>query len=196
MILATLFPLLPDREVALEAITQQNIFRFCKQEGPVKWLILLIVAAYALSNAAVIVVSVMSYTAADGTPNAFKGFGFPAFLFSLVAFGVIYYILVFGAAVRNYPAQPGGLAEGNESQLIQEPGLFEKNSRFSVLRAAHVRVEIWKDNHYNEDLDRVRRFGRRWRTRYLIHRNRKVCHNSAQAIPHPAREPRLTFVCM
>ena len=73
---------------------------------------------------------------------------------------IFYHLLVFGT-VR--PVFPANFAIG--VQEIREPALM---NTFSLLRLANITCEIRKDDEYDYERERVWRFGRRWRARYIM----------------------------
>ena len=112
------------------------------------------------------------YISSDGSSYAFRGFGFPVLLFTMVLFSFFYYLVVFGSAPRVYPARTrpgpdGGDGDGvvDATPPVRVRGVLR---RFSILRWANVRSEVHFDNLYDEDLARVYRFGRRWRVLYFL----------------------------
>ncbi|KAH7143767.1 amino acid permease-domain-containing protein [Dactylonectria macrodidyma] len=128
-----------------------------------QWVMVGFVGLYVALNGAILIINAIPpYVGSDGTSNAFKGFGFPIIVLSILAFSITYYVLVFGAARRVYPI-PGH----PEAPPIVEEGLFSPNG-FSLLRLANVKCEIRKDRYFNPELDRVRRFGRRWRIVFSV----------------------------
>ncbi|KAK7426020.1 hypothetical protein QQZ08_007468 [Neonectria magnoliae] len=75
----------------------------------------------------------------------------------------MYYLAFFGAAKRIY--------QSDVSQFMEkDAGLLRRD--LTLLRIAKTRVEIRKFDHYDEEhSERVRRFGRRWRTRYILRKD-------------------------
>ncbi|KAH7159768.1 hypothetical protein B0J13DRAFT_580965 [Dactylonectria estremocensis] len=144
--------------------TRKPPFRPSKMTSNVgQWVMMGFVGLYVALNGAILIINAIPpYVGSDGTSNAFKGFGFPIIILSILTFGIAYYVLVFGAAPRVYPI-PGH----PEAPPIVEEGLFSPNG-FSFLRLANVKCEIRKDRYFNPELDRVRRFGRRWRIVFSV----------------------------
>lgn len=165
---------LPSRERALRRIPPRGVWRPSQMTGIPRYILGFALFIYSLVNLLLLVVNVIPpYRATDGKSSSFKGFGFPAILFSLLFFGVSYYLLVFGAAARVFPAGRTANAAGEDDddeglrgmQLRKrESGMFKQ----SVLGWADVKVEVRKDYEFNTGLERVHRFGRRWRMRWIL----------------------------
>ena len=135
-------------------------------------------ALYVVTNLAILVINIIPpYGGADGSEVAFRGFGYPAITGCLVLFGAVYYVAVFGSAVRVYPqAEQHGQGptpqaeqdgQGPTPPAVREEGLFRPGG-WSLLRCAGVRCEIRKDRYYSRRYERVARFGRRWRILYYL----------------------------
>ncbi|KAK4209015.1 amino acid permease-domain-containing protein [Rhypophila decipiens] len=121
------------------------------------------VAAFVLLNFAILVINVIPpYKGSDGTPYFFPGY--LVIVVVLVLFSVIYYITIFGAAKRIYPSSNNR----DTATRIETQGLLEPNNKMNLLRLANVTCEIEKDRYYNPSLERVYRFGRRWRIRWYV----------------------------
>lgn len=132
---------------------------------------------YGLLNLGLLVINAGPTTSSTGSPiNPFPGWGFPTIVASIVAFGLVYYVLVFGAATRHFPSGPPYEVRDLEQPRPEarnpsaETALLGQSSRLDILRFAHVRCEIWKDYTYDTRLRRVYRFGRRWRMRWILER--------------------------
>lgn len=124
----------------------------------------LFVLVYVALNLAILIINAIPpYEGSDGSKIAFKGFGFPTISLSILLFGIGYYILVFGTATRIYH-QP----DNSEAPPVVERGLLANSSPWNLLRFANVTYEIRKDRYFDTELDRVRRFGRRWRVVYYL----------------------------
>lgn len=177
MIIGAAYLNLSSREEALTRPTRQPArrptpnksrrppFRFSKMTSSVgHWGMRLFVLAYVALNLAILVINAIPpYEGSDGTKIAFKGFGFPTISLSILLFGIAYYILVFGTATRIYH-QP----DDPEAPPVVERGLLARSSPWNLLRFANVTYEIRKDRYFDTELDRVRRFGRRWRIIYYL----------------------------
>ncbi|KAM7219404.1 Amino acid permease domain containing protein [Rhypophila decipiens] len=123
------------------------------------------VAAFVLLNFAILVINVIPpYKGSDGTPYFFPGYAFLVIVVVLVLFSVIYYITIFGAAKRIYPSSN----TPDTATRIETQGLLGPNNKMNLLRLANVTCEIEKDRYYNPGLERVYRFGRRWRIRWYV----------------------------
>lgn len=151
-------------------------------------------ALYVATNLAILVINAIPpYGGADGSEVAFKGFGYPAITGCLVLFGAVYYVAVFGSAVRVYPqAEQDG--EGPTPPAVREDGLFRPGG-WSLLRYAGVRCEIRKDRYYSQRYERVARFGRRWRILYYLPGDDTVswaAWYSRQGVQFADRSTRLT----
>jgi hypothetical protein len=142
----------------------------------------LFVVLYVASNLALLIINALRpYVGTDDGSIAFPGFGFPIIVGGLLLLGTVYYVLIFGAARRVYPhhqAQPPAPGEVPRPP-IEEEGLLRSESKLNFLRLANVRATIRKDRYYNGRLERVYRFGRRWRIIYSLPGDD----------PDPARQP-------
>jgi hypothetical protein len=167
VVLGALFYRLRGREAAMGVRPEPHVIRLSHQHGLVGGAVIAMFLAYAVLNLVIIVCVVGAQIGTDGTLSAdnststFRGFGYPAVVFGLIGLGTVYYICVFGAAVRIYPP-----ASDPPTDEMVEPGLLSRNTWFNLLRIGNMEVEIRTDRYYNEDLARVSRFGRRWRARY------------------------------
>lgn len=113
-------------------------------------------------NLTIIVVNpVPPYSGSDGSNVSFPGWGFPAILFSVLAFAISYYLVIFCPLPREYPLNQPLDAPTPGDQI---PARWTRNP----LHAAGIRAKIEFDKDYNEALPRVFRFGRRWRVVYSI----------------------------
>ncbi len=90
-------------------------------------------------------------------------------LLGLILFGITYYLAVFGHATWIYPpsGSPGRGAGRFAGPLAGFPWL-------NPMEWAGIKVEIRMDHTYDPELERVHRFGRRWRVRYLPRLDRRV----------------------
>ncbi|KAK4663394.1 hypothetical protein QC763_0098100 [Podospora pseudopauciseta] len=161
---------LPGRERALATLTQQpikSILRPSKLTNPfAKSIWYLLWFLYILLNLTIIVVNpVPPYSGSDGSNVSFPGWGFPAILFSVLAFAISYYLVIFCPMPREYPPNQPLDAPTPGDQI---PARWIRNP----LHAAGIRAKIVFDKEYNEALPRVFRFGRRWRVVYSIEGDR------------------------
>ncbi|KAK3369226.1 amino acid permease-domain-containing protein [Lasiosphaeria ovina] len=125
----------------------------------------ILVVAYVLLNFAILLINVIPpYKGSDGTFNSFPGYAFLVTVAALVLFSVIYYITIFGAAKRIYPSS----SDHDTSTRVEKQGLLEPKNKLNLLRLANVTCEIEKDRYFNMRLERVYRFGRRWRIRLHV----------------------------
>ena len=133
---------------------------------------------YVSSNFLILLFNGWPLPGADGTDVAFPGYWFPAMLGAVLLFSAMYYVLVFGTAARIYPLQtgtsPAGLPlDGGEAAVptlppVTEDGLLSGPKGWSFLSLANVECEVVKDRYYNDNIERVYRFGRRWRIVYYL----------------------------
>lgn len=147
-------------------VRQSAIFK-----RPLEALLVISVPVYVLLNIAIIVISPIAPRKSPGdTTNAFPGYAYPAVVASLVAVGTLYYLLFFGAVCRSYKVisfDDERQDEGSPSRGFQK-GILKPTSPFNLMRYACVVCEIQKDDFYNRNVERVFRFGRRWRMRYYL----------------------------
>jgi len=136
--------------------------------------LIMVMTFYGLLNLGLLVINAGHTTSSTGSSiNPFPGWGFPTIVASIVAFGLVYYVLVFGAATRYFPSGPPYEVRDLEQPRPEarnpsaETALLGQSSRLDILRFVHVRCEIWKDYTYDTRLRRVYRFGRRWRMRWV-----------------------------
>jgi len=159
------------------ATTTSSLFQ------PYKWnhtalraIRVILVVVYVLLNFAILVINVIPpYKGSDGTFHSFPGYAFLVTVAALVVFSVIYYITIFGAAKRVYPSS----SDPGTAVRVEKHGLLEEKSKWNLLRQADVECEIEKDRYFNPRLERVYRFGRRWRIRFYVPGDRP--QESAQA---------------
>ncbi|KAK4167859.1 high-affinity methionine permease [Cladorrhinum sp. PSN259] len=160
----------PPKRVIPGAETRNPPFRPTQAESSVaKWFLKIAVVLYVLMNLAILVINALGpYVGSDGGPVSFKGFGFPIVVGAILLFSTAYYLFLFGNARRIYP-QP--LPPGSENLQplppIIENGIYS-HKKWSLLNLAGVECEIVKDRYYNTRLERVHRFGRRWRIMYYL----------------------------
>jgi hypothetical protein len=148
--------------------------------------VVIAIIVYVCTNLALLIINVIPpYVGTSGTNNSFDGWGFMVVLASLVTFGIIYYIVVFGAVPRTYPVRRAPEAEADEHNGPDtaqprrvERGIFAPGSglaKLNLFHLVHVRAEVRKDDYYklsqdypSSGLERVYRFGRRWRIHYYL----------------------------
>ncbi|RSM08719.1 hypothetical protein CEP52_004447 [Fusarium oligoseptatum] len=143
-----------------------------------KWLLYGAILVYVLVNAAVLVVTTIEYNPTEGGSNAVRGWAFPVILAVVLFTGTLYYSLFFGAATRRYEqtlvAAGSDDDEGEELPTSQPwpplemDGPISQESRWNLMRLAGIQCEIRKDSTYDLELERVYRFGRRWRIIYHL----------------------------
>jgi len=137
--------------------------------------------AYIGLNLSILVINpIPPYKGSDGTPNSFPGYAFLVTVVALVLFSVLYYITIFGAAKRISPSsrRPG-------APRVEEEALLSPHSKLNLMQLANVRVEITKDRYFNPRLERVYRFGRRWRISFDVDENDQVADQIGQDSQHP-----------
>ncbi|KAI6749337.1 hypothetical protein HG530_015176 [Fusarium avenaceum] len=123
---------------------------------------------YILLNIAILVINAIpEYVSSDGTPHVFPGYGFPVIVASVVVIGTAYYVLFFGAAYRSYEPLPATESDEEIPQSRMYEGILKPESRFNLMKHAGVRCDIHKDYFYKR-VERMYRFGRRWRMQYSI----------------------------
>ncbi|KAF4968332.1 hypothetical protein FSARC_4278 [Fusarium sarcochroum] len=131
-------------------------------------------AIYVLVNLAILVDTVIPpYKATGGTSDhAVPGWAFLFILGLLVLIGTAYYILFFGAASRVYQhaaVDADHLPLLTEEELmrqqeaVRQEGIVPPQSWLNWMRWAGVQCEIRKNDTYDKKLERVYRFGRRWK---------------------------------
>lgn len=132
-------------------------------------LILVSTPIYVLLNLAILVINaVPPYSGSGGQDSVFPGYGFPVIVASLVTVGTLYYLLFFGAVRRYYEVIPSD--EGSEEELPRPrvcEGILSPTSPLNLMRYAGVVCEMRKDYSY-KSVERVFRFGRRWKMIYSI----------------------------
>ncbi|RSL84282.1 hypothetical protein CEP51_004019 [Fusarium floridanum] len=144
----------------------------------IKWLLYGAILVYVLVNAAVLVATTIEYNPTEGGSNAVRGWAFPVILAVVLFTGTLYYSLFFGAATRRYEqtlvAAGSDDDEGEELPTSQPwpplemDGPISQESRWNLMRLAGIQCEIRKDSTYDLELERVYRFGRRWRIIYHL----------------------------
>ncbi|KAH7129527.1 hypothetical protein B0J13DRAFT_588415 [Dactylonectria estremocensis] len=137
-----------------------------------RWLFYGIVPVYVLVNLAILTVTAIEpYNATDGSNNSVHGWAFPAILGTLLVVGTIYYLLFFGAAPRRYEhatSDDDSLPHDAQAPLVAQEGLIRRTNWWNWMRWAGVQCEIRKNYTYDMKLERVYRFGRRWRIVYYL----------------------------
>ncbi|KAM6530406.1 hypothetical protein FALCPG4_008533 [Fusarium falciforme] len=126
---------------------------------------------YAAVNMAILVINAIPpYLAGDGEDSDFAGYIFPALLGGLLFVSLAYYLLFFGAAPRSYELVQNDVdsSNPNPSEPVRQDGIINVQSRWNLMRWANVQCEIRKDYTYDRELERVYRFGRRWRIIYSV----------------------------
>ncbi|RSL89325.1 hypothetical protein CEP51_001272 [Fusarium floridanum] len=129
---------------------------------------------YAAVNMAILVTNAMPrYLVGHGEDSDSTGYMFPVLLGGLLIVSTAYYILFFGAAPRSYePVQNENfdmhLSSFEWPEPVKEDGILDAQSRWNLMRWANVQCEIRKDYTYDMELERVFRFGRRWRAIYSV----------------------------
>jgi hypothetical protein len=167
VMLGALFYRLRGRETATGAGPTSRIFRLSHQTGWAGVGVITVSLAYAGFNLFILVCGVGTHITigeplnGDNGTFAFPDYGYPAVAMGIIALGTLYYISVFGAAVRKYSPTPDLC-----SDEVVERGLLSKNTWWNLLRVGNVEVEIRTDRYYNDHLPRVSRFGRRWSASY------------------------------
>ncbi|RMJ13029.1 hypothetical protein BHE90_001578 [Fusarium euwallaceae] len=141
---------------------------------------------YILLNAGILVINAVGpYKGTDGSATAFPGYGFPVIVVALLAVGTAYYVLFFGAASRLYEPV---MSDNNDTTspsstpaaTHREKGILRQENWFNWMRRADVRCEIRKNYTYDNKLERVYRFGRRWKMVYSVPED-KSYESSGQA---------------
>jgi hypothetical protein len=130
--------------------------------------IIVIIPFYTLLNLAILIINVIpQYVSSDGTKNVFPGYGFLVIVASVIVVGTAYYVLFFGAAYRYYEPLPATESDEEIPQPRMYEGILKPESRLNLMKHAGVRCEIHKDYFYKK-VERMFRFGRRWRMQYSI----------------------------
>ncbi|RSL42441.1 hypothetical protein CEP53_012195 [Fusarium sp. AF-6] len=133
-----------------------------------------VILIYVLVNAAVLVVTTIEYNPTKDRSNVVRGWAFFVILVAVLFAGTLYYSLFFGAATLRYeqaPVAAGSEDEGEDLPTrppLEMDGPISQESRWNLLRWAGVQCEIRKDRTYDMKLERVYRFGRRWRIIYHL----------------------------
>ncbi|KAF4459686.1 High-affinity methionine permease [Fusarium albosuccineum] len=175
MVLGMGFFNLKSRERALWSAASDNRR---KERGTLSSTVLsLTVVLYILTNLTILVVNpIPPYTASDGSEYAFGGYGFPVILVAILVVSTAYYFLFFGAArilYQNYES-PDEHSDTEDMQPSVPDGPQQVNSalrqetRWNLMRWADVQCEIRKNYVYGTSLERVYRFGRRWKIVYYV----------------------------
>ncbi|KAJ4259729.1 hypothetical protein NW762_007660 [Fusarium torreyae] len=168
---------LKSREVALWPTTPFN--RHSKRNNSTWYAIRVIVILYIMANLAILIVTVIRpYKATDGVSlNAVPGWDFPAIIGPVILGGTAYYIFFFGAAPRIYrrvavdadTLRYMGRAETEQQKVtITQAGILQPQSWLNLMRWGGVQCESRKSDTYDRKLERVYRFGRRWRVIYYL----------------------------
>ncbi|KAI8716964.1 hypothetical protein NCS52_00991200 [Fusarium sp. LHS14.1] len=158
-------------------------------------LLLPTILLYAGLNLAILVINAIPpYLAGDGEDSDFAGFIFPALLGGLLVVSTAYYVLFFGAAPRSYELilnDPDRLIP-NPPEPVRQDGIVDAQSGWNLMRWANVQCEIKKDYTYDRELERVYRFGRRWRAIYSVPVDPTYQYPAGQ--DHPPTPPKsITF---
>ncbi|KAL9561694.1 hypothetical protein ACKAV7_014250 [Fusarium commune] len=131
--------------------------------------VLVSIPIYIMLNITIlVVVAIPPYRSSDLSGDAFRGWGFPTIVASVLVFGTIYYLLFFGAAYRSYEplaTNDDSEEEGSGSRVYS--GILPPKSRWNLMQYGGVKCLIMKDYSY-KDFERVYRFGRRWEIVYAI----------------------------
>lgn len=128
----------------------------------------IIVPVYIGLNGAILVINAIGpYKGTDGSAAAFKGFGFPIMAGGILLIGIAYYVVFFGAASRIYEPSQGATVDAVPKPLTKT-GILGEQRWSNLMRWAKVRCEIRKNYTYDKRLERVYRFGRRWRMVYSV----------------------------
>nr|CEG05097.1 unnamed protein product [Fusarium clavum] len=142
-------------------------------------LVLVSVPIYVLLNLAIIVINaVPPYKSPGDKKSVFPGYAFLVIVAGLVTVGTIYYLLFFGAVCRSYEVVPSDEESEDERprSRVVEKGILKPTNPSNLMKYAGVACEMEKDHSYNRNIERVFRFGRRWRLRYtLVGYDNKVC---------------------
>lgn len=168
MVLALGYLNLRSRQEALQCEgdnkgTQTSWGRVCEA------VMIVIIPFYTLLNIAILVINAIpEYVSSDGTEHAFPGYGFLVIVVSVIFVGTAYYVLFFGAACRHYELLP---ATDDSDEEVSRPrmyeGILKPTSRLNLMKHAGIRCDIRKDYFYM-NVERMYRFGRRWRIQYSI----------------------------
>ncbi|KAJ4207539.1 hypothetical protein NW759_013939 [Fusarium solani] len=127
-----------------------------------------IVPVYIGLNGAILVINAIGpYKGTDGSAAAFKGIGFPIMAGGILVIGIAYYVVFFGAASRIYEPSQGATDDAVPKPLTKT-GILGEQRWFNLMGWAKVRCEIRKNYTYDKKLERVYRFGRRWRMVYSV----------------------------
>ncbi|KAI6763249.1 hypothetical protein HG531_013146 [Fusarium graminearum] len=133
-------------------------------------LVLVLSPLYALLNLAIVVINVVPpYKGSGDKDSVFPGYGFLIIVASLIIVGTIYYLLFFGAVRRSYEVVRPSDGNGDDhpfSHVVE--GILSPESPFNLMKYAGVVCEMKKDRVHNKRVERVFRFGRRWRMRYYL----------------------------
>ncbi|RSL95486.1 hypothetical protein CDV31_013883 [Fusarium ambrosium] len=145
-----------------------------KRGGVAQALLVPSILLYAAVNMAILIINAMPpYLAGHGEDSDPTGYMFPALLGGLLIVSTAYYLLFFGAAPRSYePVQNENfdmdLSSFDWPEPVKQDGIINAQSRWNLMRWANVQCEIRKDYTYDRELERVFRFGRRWRAIYSV----------------------------
>ncbi|KAH7142073.1 amino acid permease-domain-containing protein [Dactylonectria macrodidyma] len=137
-----------------------------------RWLLYGIIPIYVFVNLAILIVTAIKpYKAVDGSNNSVHGWAFPVIVGTVLVTGTIYYLLFFGAAPRRYEhaALDGdNLPHDAQPPPVAQEGLMRRTNWWNWMRWAGVQCEIRKSYTYDMELERVYRFGRRWKIIYHL----------------------------
>lgn len=148
------------------AITRRKSRGFIAQA-----LLLPTILLYAGLNLAILIINAIPpHLAGDGEDSDFADYIFPMLLGRLLFVNTAYYLLFFGAAPRSYELvqNDADRLNPNPPEPVRQDGVINAQSGWNLMRWANVQCEIKKDYTYDRELERVYRFGRRWRAIYSV----------------------------
>lgn len=147
--------------------------RRSKRPTHIQWLLYGTVPIYVCINVAILIVTAIKpYKATNGsTKGVVAGWVFLLITALVLLISTAYYVLFFGAASRRYePAAPDAdrLPLSAPSPPALHEGFMRPRSWWNWMRCGGVQCEIRKSYTYDRKLERVYRFGRRWRVIYHL----------------------------
>lgn len=177
--MAMVFPRLGGRADALQRDKPDHLLRLWRPRGVGLAVSAVVLLTYIALNVAILVVVPQVSLTSSGNGQGLHGRYYATVVYSLVALALAYYAFVVSDATTEYierqPSRGGAAAGGGaEPAVVEEVEGLWGSTGFSLLSFAKVRCRIRKDLVYDDKMERVRHFGRRWRAFYILRRDLRV----------------------